>query len=156
MSFFIDWQRERAIRRTLVTLSRQRLVAILPGGVWVVEKTGPKNSEANEHLITCHWRGWVEVLQENVPLRHINGDNPLASIKSYPGFDSTHNIYRLTEGGWAVLNRSHGWVLATFIVSAISLIATVYFGIKVASADPTSSVAMPVSVVKPLPERAKK
>jgi hypothetical protein len=35
-------------------------------------------------------------------------------------------IYGLTEGGWAVLNRSHAWVLATFAVSFASLIASLF------------------------------
>lgn len=148
MSYLLDWQRERSIRQTLSKLSRQRLVVVLPSGDWVIEKGLPDNEETWKNLITCHMRGWVEVLREGVPFKHIGGANPVEAIMSGPAFTSKKNIYRLTEGGWAVLNRSHGWVLATFIVSTVSLAATVHLGVTDATTNTTSAGVAPATIAK--------
>ena len=42
-----------------------------------------------------------------------------------PVVDRVAPVYRLTEAGWNVVHRSHGWVLATFLVASVTLIATV-------------------------------
>ena len=49
-----------------------------------------------------------------------SGSDPIFPDQMTP---TTH--YRLTEGGWAVLNRSHAWIVATFLVSAVGLVVAV-------------------------------
>ena len=118
---FEDFYRERQIRRSLRAVARQRVVMVLhPGGVQVVERSPPNEEWFEVGVRTCHIRGWVEVLHESLPTGAIQmqGLTPLIPSEMAP---KTH--YRVTEGGWAVLNRSHGWVLATFIVSGLSLVA---------------------------------
>lgn len=120
-TMFEDFYRERQIRRSLRAVARQRVVMVLhPGGVQVVERSPPNEEWFEVGVRTCHIRGWVEVLHESLPTGAIQmqGLTPLIPSEMAP---KTH--YRVTEGGWAVLNRSHGWVLATFIVSGLSLVA---------------------------------
>lgn len=44
---------------------------------------------------------------------------------SLPPFTRTETIYRLTEGGWAALNRAHAWTLAGVLIAVLPLIATI-------------------------------
>jgi hypothetical protein len=118
---FDDLRRERQVRRALRAIARQRVVMVLnPGGVQVVEKSPPNQEWFEVGIRTCHIRGWVEVLHESLPTGSIQmqGRTPLLPAEMTP---MTH--YRITEGGWAVLNRSHGWVMATFVTSGFGLVA---------------------------------
>ena len=57
-------------------------------------------------------------------------------------------IYRLTEGGWAVIHRSHAWIIATFVISMLSLTAGVV-SVVVALAKPSiewTATSKPVAV----------
>jgi hypothetical protein len=116
---FDEWhRRERFIRKTLRRLSRQRVVLILqPGNVWVVEKavSEGEGQEVVAALRTCNLRGWVEIQSNAVP--HAEPKN-FQIVGVAP-------IYKLTEAGWNVIHRSHEWVVATFVVVAITLIATI-------------------------------
>jgi hypothetical protein len=113
------FRRERMVRKALRAVARQRVILVLkPGNVHVIENS-PTNEEWFEVGIrTCHIRGWVEVLHENLPTGSIqmHGRTP-----QLPGEMPAQTHYRLTEGGWAVLHSSHGWVVATFIISAVGL-----------------------------------
>ncbi|HZW13800.1 MAG TPA: hypothetical protein VFF81_11485 [Noviherbaspirillum sp.] len=121
---FDDWKRERAIKKTLRALSRQRVALIgQPGNVLVIERGLPDADSIDEHLHTCLLRGWIEVLHEAIPQGRLSFNHDNAPTTQ--GFTHAKPIYRLTEGGWAVLNRSHAWVLATFVVSVASLMASV-------------------------------
>ena len=114
-----DFRRERQVRRALKAISRQRVALVLqPGNVQVVERSPPKDEWFQLGVRTAQIRGWVEVLHENLPTGtvHMNGNAPQLPISMV---HETH--YKLTEGGWAVLNRSHAWVLATFMVSTVGL-----------------------------------
>jgi hypothetical protein len=120
---FDNFRRERQVRRALKALSRQRVAMVLqPGNVQVVELSPPDEEWFELGVRTCLIRGWVEVLHENLPTGavRLDGRAPVMPSQMAP---RTH--YRLTEGGWAVLNRSHGWVLATFLVSSLGLLAAV-------------------------------
>ncbi len=120
---FEDLRQERQIRRALRAISRQRVALVLqPGNVQVVELSPPNEEWFEVGVRTCLIRGWVEVLHENLPTGAVRmeGTTPQPSSQMTP---KTH--YRLTEGGWAVLNRSHGWVQATFLVSSLGLVAAV-------------------------------
>jgi hypothetical protein len=117
---FDDFFRERQIRRALKAVARQRVAMVLqPGNIEVIERGTPDEEWFELGVRTCHIRGWVEVLHENLPTGAVRfqGSNPQFSAEM-----ASKNHYRLTEGGWAVLNRSHGWVLATFLVSTIGLV----------------------------------
>lgn len=118
-----DRLRERTIRRTLLQLSRQRVVGILqPGDVWVVELAPKRSEETQAALRTCHLRGWVEVVSDAVPTGSLTPDGTLP-----PGdpFSGAEPIYRLTEGGWNAINRTHAWVVAACVIAFASFIAGV-------------------------------
>ena len=126
MSIFEDIKRERDVRRALQAVARQRVALILqPGNVLVVECSPPDAEWFDIGVRTCHIRGWVEVLHESLPTGAVTfvGDRPQIPTQMTP---KTH--YRLTEGGWAILRRSHEWVIATFVVSLLSLVAGVVSG----------------------------
>jgi hypothetical protein len=117
-----SWRRERTVRRALRTLARQRVVIILqPGNVWVVER-GP--NEHDEDLVaalrTCHLRGWAEVVEKAVPQAKLGTDLTLPTT-----WEGVAPMYRLTEGGWGQLRRTHEWLIATFLVSLLSLVVGV-------------------------------
>jgi hypothetical protein len=118
---FDDFIRERQIRRSLKVIARQRVAMVLPGNVLIVERSPAREEWFELGARTCLIRGWVEILHENLPTGQVKfqGNSP-----SFPDqmIQATH--YKLTEGGWAVLNRSHAWVLATFLVASISLIVS--------------------------------
>ena len=115
------FRRERKIRRALGAISRQRVALVLqPGNVQVIECSPPREEEWFDIGVrTCLIRGWVEVLHDDMPTGKLKfeGSNP-----QFPREMPHETHYRLTEGGWAVLNRSHGWVIATFIISIIGLL----------------------------------
>lgn len=118
-----DLRRERRIRLTLRSVARQRLGVILqPGNVWVIENAIKRTDETEEDLSTCLLRGWVEVLHHAIP--HC-GLGPDGKLPWGTGAAQTATVYRLTEGGWNAINRSHAWVVATFVVAVTSLFATV-------------------------------
>ncbi len=53
---------ERDIRRTLKSLSRQRVALVLqPGNVWVIERAVEDNEQTDAALKTAYMRGWVKL-----------------------------------------------------------------------------------------------
>lgn len=120
---FENFSSERRVRRALKAVSRQRVAMILqPGNVSVIERGVPDEEWFEQGVRTCHIRGWVEVLHKNLPTGslHFHGNEP-----QFPAEIQSKNHYRLTEGGWAVLNRSHSLLVATFLVSAVGLVVAV-------------------------------
>ena len=119
---FLDWRRECFIRKTLRRLSRQRVVGILrPGNIWIIEKSPLEDEKVEAALRTCHIRGWVEPLANAVPKGRLTKEGKLPDEM----ISDVGPIYRLTEAGWDVLRRIHGWVIATCIIAFVGLIATV-------------------------------
>ena len=119
---FDDFRRERQVKRSLRAIARQRVAIVLqPGNVQVVERSPPREEWFELGVRTAQIRGWVEVLHENLPTGtvQLQGNVPRLPTSMEP---ATH--YKLTEGGWAVLNRDHAWLLATFIVSAVGLVVS--------------------------------
>lgn len=118
---FTRWKREREIRLVLKRLAKQRVVTILQAGnVWVIEHAvSEKDDDVAAALRTCHMRGWVEVLEEAVPEAEFNPNNP-----PRPPIGGVAPLYRLTASGWNALNRSHAWVISTFVVVSGTFIAT--------------------------------
>jgi len=118
-----DFRRERQIRRVIRMLSRQRVAMVLqPGNVLVIENS-PTLPYQEEALRTCLLRGWVQVLHDSVPHAALPADMRLPN--GLPPLSSERTIYRLTEAGWQVINRTQAWVVATFAVAFASLVATV-------------------------------
>lgn len=118
-----DFLQERQIRRALRAIARQRVALVLqPGNVQVVERSPPREEWFEVGVRTGLIRGWVEVLYDGLPTGMVvmAGNTP-----KFPGEMTPETHYRLTEGGWAVLNRDHAWVLATFVVSATGLAVAV-------------------------------
>jgi hypothetical protein len=117
-----SWRRDRKIRGVLRGIARQRVVAILPGNIRVVEKA-LKRTETNEAaLATCMMRGWVGVLEENVPVGDLTPEGALPTGALY---SRTETQYRLTEGGWAAINRAHMWLLTNVALAALAIVAAV-------------------------------
>ncbi len=116
-----DFANEYQVRRALKAVARQRVAMVLPGNIPVVERAAPDEEWFEIGIRTCQIRGWVEVLHENQATGKVKFDGNTAQL---PTEMTSKNHYRLTEGGWAVLNRSHGWIVATFIVSTVGLVVT--------------------------------
>ena len=119
---FDGWKRERQVRRVLRGIARQRVAAVMqPGSVWVIERALDRNDDVEAALATCVMRGWVESLFEDLPTNTLSPDG---RIPPGPLFTRTENHFRLTEGGWAVINRAHLWTMVGVLLGGLSLIAT--------------------------------
>ena len=118
-----SFRRERNIRRVLRSLSGHRVVVVLkPGNVWVVENARTDFRDYEEALSTCLMRGWIDVLHEAVPHGSLQ-PNGLPSTES--SFQKQETIYRITDSGWSVINRTQMWVMSTFAVALLALVASV-------------------------------
>ena len=116
---FDDLLRERQVKRALRAIARQRVAIVMqPGNVQVVEHSPPREEWFELGVRTAQIRGWVEVLHEGLPTGTVQ---MLGNVPQLPSSMAPTTHYKLTEGGWAVLNRSQAWLLATFMVSAVGL-----------------------------------
>ena len=114
-------RRERQIRHVLRRLAKQRLAMILqPGGIWVIENAVSDGDDTQVALSSCHLRGWAEPLGNAIPSGNLTPDGRLPT--SGPLFDRTAHLYRLTDSGWSVVNRSQLWILITVFASVVSLL----------------------------------
>lgn len=118
-----DWRRERFIKSVLRKLARQRVALIGPGNVWVVEKAVSGGESEEAALRTCHMRGWTEVLADAVPKGALAPDGTFPADKP---FSHHAPIYRLTDSGWQVIHRTHGWIVVTCLVAFVALFATIF------------------------------
>ena len=117
-----DFQRESTVRRTLRDLARQRVAIVLqPGNVWVIENAVEDNSETDAILKTCYMRGWVEPIEDALPKGRLTPEGKLPDGNI---FDKVGPVYRLTDSGWSVINRSHQWFMISIFVAILALIAT--------------------------------
>lgn len=120
---FENMRRELQIRRILRKLARQRVALILqPGNIWVIEKALTINDDTDAHLKTCYMRGWVEQVDHAIPTGNLTSEGELPQGEMFTG---TSPMYRLTDGGWSVINRSYQFTLLTVFLSLLTLIATV-------------------------------
>jgi hypothetical protein len=122
-----DFRCERHVRQTLRALCRQRVALVLqPGNVWVIERAVEDTPETDIALKTCLLRGWVEPLENAVPSGRLNPDG---SLPSKP-FTGVSPIYKVTEGGWALVHRVQLWLLVSVSISILSfLVSTLSFWI---------------------------
>jgi hypothetical protein len=118
-----SFRRERNIRNVLRSLAGHRVVIVLkPGNVWVIENAPADFPDYEEALSTCLMRGWIEVLHEAVQQGKLGADGRPDPRTPFQGKST---IYRVTDSGWAVINRTQTWVMATFAVALLALVATV-------------------------------
>jgi hypothetical protein len=117
-----DWKTERFIRKTLRQVARQRVVASAPGGAWVVRSDVLSDAQTQAALRTCHLRGWLEVEPQGVSSRWLSKEGQLPPKE---GVRYAEPVYRLTGAGWNVLDRIHGWVVATAVIASVTLVAAV-------------------------------
>lgn len=118
-----DFLQERKIRRALKAIARQRVAMVLqPGNFQVIERSPPREEWFELGARTALIRGWAEVLHENLPTGQVSLQGNTAAL---PKYMSPETHYKLTDGGWAVLNRSQAWMFATFLVSTISLAVSI-------------------------------
>lgn len=122
----MDWtsfRRERNIRRVLRSLSGHRVVVVLkPGNVWVIANARTNFPDYEQGLSTCLMREWIQVLHEAVPQGQLA---PQGLPNAEGRFLRNGRIYHVTDSGWAVINRTHTWVLATFAVALLAFVAAV-------------------------------
>jgi hypothetical protein len=120
---FDDLLREREVRKALRAIARQRVALVhQPSNFQVIERGLPNEEWFQVAVRTAEIRGWVAVLHQDMPTGKLqmHGNEP-----QFPSNMTPETHYKLTEGGWAVLNRSHAWVLATFMVSGLGLAVSV-------------------------------
>jgi hypothetical protein len=67
-------------------------------------------------------RGWVEPIDHAIPTGKLT---PKGELPQGDLFTGTSSLYRLTDSGWAVINRSHLFTLLTVFLAVLTLIATV-------------------------------
>jgi hypothetical protein len=144
-------RRERNIRLALHAIAQQRVATVLPGNVVVIEMATPDAEWFDIAARTCLIRGWVEVLHDALPTGKLTfrGDEAV-----FPTTTTAKPMYRLTEGGWAAINRSHAWVISTFFVAFIALIVSVgalYVAVKpISTTGPTAIIkSADVAPVRP-------
>lgn len=114
---------ESDIRRTLKRLSEQRVAVVLqPGNIWVVENAVEDDEQTDAALKTAYMRGWVEPIENAVPKAKLAPDGSLPRGEL---FQRIGPLWRLTEGGWAVVNRTQLWTLFAIILSLFSFAVSV-------------------------------
>lgn len=121
----------RPVRR----LAGQRVALVLqPGNVWVIENAVDDNEKTDTALKTAYMRGWVEPIENAVPKGSLTPDGKLPPTGAL--FQGSGPLWRLTEGGWDVVNRSHSWALFAVLISVLSFAISV--GSLVISLKPPS------------------
>jgi hypothetical protein len=126
MTLFLGSKRERLIRRVLKQLARSRVVGIVqPNNVWIIENALISNSEEIEAALrTCYMRGWIDVLEEKI----LHGSPlPDGSVPK-PWFQSVGPSWKLTDSGWAAIQRSHQLNLLGVWLAVMTIILTIFLG----------------------------
>ena len=93
-----------------------------PGNVRVIENALVDEEKVVAALQTCHLRGWVEPIEHAVPSGQVNADG---SLPAGPIFTGEKTLYRITEGGWQVINRYYPWIIGTFFVALVTPLVTI-------------------------------
>ena len=118
-----NWRREFLIRRVLAKLARQRVALVLqPGNVWVIESAVGDDETTDAALKTCLMRGWVEVLENSVPKGKLTAEGGLPQGAL---FNKSAPLWKVTDSGWAAINRTNEWVRIGVLLAAISVLIAV-------------------------------
>lgn len=110
---------EWRIHRLLKKLSKQRVTMILkPGDVKVIERAIGHDEKILTLIYTAEFRGWVELLHKAVPTGNI-GKNGEFNFEQ--PFQSKEDYWRLTDSGWAAIQRRHQLTLLSMFVALLGL-----------------------------------
>lgn len=105
-------KRERQIVKLLRDISKQRALLTGNPNEWLIEKSiDLKDYDIQSNLKTCHLRGWIEPIIDEIPIGTLE--------EGYSGYTSP--LYRLTDSGWNVINRQRFTVLLSIIIGLLSL-----------------------------------
>jgi hypothetical protein len=88
----------------------------------VIEKAVEDNEETDAALKTCYMRGWVEPLENSIPRGKLKKDGSLPDGNLYHSFGP---VWKLTDSGWAAINRVHEWTLISILIGAIGVIVAI-------------------------------
>jgi hypothetical protein len=88
----------------------------------VIENAVEDSEQTDAALKTCHMRGWVEPIENALPRGKLMPDGTLPSGDI---FQNVGPLYRLTEGGWAAVNRTHRWSVLAIAISILSFAVSV-------------------------------
>lgn len=109
------------IRKTLRSISRQRVAMVLPGNVWVTELSPDKTDAFNADAATCLLRGWIEADGDPVPTGSVQ-----KVLDGHPAtFDRQEPIFKVTDAGWSVINRDYTIAILGIVISAASVFLAV-------------------------------
>ncbi len=96
---------EWKIHRMLKQMAKQRVTMVLnPGHVKVIERAIGHDEKTLVLIYTAEFRGWVELLHKAVPTGQIGKDG---EFNFKEPFQSTEDHWRLTDSGWAAIQRRH-------------------------------------------------
>ena len=116
---FSDFIYEFKMHRLLRKVGRQRVTMILePGNVPVIERAISRDEETKVLLLTAEIRGWVEVLHEDLPTGQIDQDG---RFNEEQPFQSLETHWKLTDSGWAAIQRRHQISLLGLTVALLGL-----------------------------------
>jgi len=111
------------IRSVLRQLAHQRVALVLqPGNVWVIENGVPDNESTDAALKTCFMRGWIAPLENSIPKGSLTPDGRLPEGDI---FSKSGPVWRVTDSGWAAINRAHEWMLIGVLLAAIGILVAV-------------------------------
>jgi hypothetical protein len=132
-------RREQNIRRVLRGLARQYVSTVqwstdsdpfskrpdepTPADPYIVVEDAVRRDAATMQAIhTCILRGWIEEIPGKIRSKlRPNDGQPLVDPPMWP-FPMTH--YRITEAGWAALNRAHAWTVAKILIGLLLSLLT--------------------------------
>ncbi|GAB3034116.1 hypothetical protein [Bowmanella dokdonensis] len=109
---------ENKIHKVLKKVAKQRISIILqPGNVPVIERAVGNDEATQALLLTAQIRGWVEVLHEALPTGKVDEQGNL----SESSFQNIQTHWRLTDSGWAAIQRRHQMAIFSLIVGLTSI-----------------------------------
>jgi hypothetical protein len=110
-------KQEYSIWKTLNTISSQRVERLLdPGGIQVISGSPAADEKQLRNIQTCLMRGWIEPLDNAIPIEFAPDDEQSESQQS----EDTPQLYRLTESGWTSIYRSY--LITTLAVIALVIV----------------------------------
>ncbi len=118
-----DFLYELKVQKVLKKIAKQRVALILqPGNVPVIERAIGSDEETQAIILTAQIRGWVEVLHEDMPTGKVDENGYFN--KAQP-FDKLETYWKLTDSGWAVIQRRHQLSVLSLLVAIIGVIYAV-------------------------------
>ncbi|MGR3972840.1 hypothetical protein [Shewanella sp. 1180_01] len=110
---------ENKVHKVLKKVAQQRIAIILPGNVPVIERCVGNDEATQALLLTAQIRGWVDVLYENLPTGKVDEDGHLSAA---PSFANVQTHWKLTDSGWAAIQRRHQMALLSLFIGLVSVL----------------------------------